>query len=109
MHSRTLFSDGMIFIHIRLILNQKWDTDTLFHLLVILLVGSQNEDTTTKEPNYEDMLMETCYCPGDEYTRLIPVLAQSVADQHRLQSRDADIYRVPVERPEDLPDVAVLG
>ena len=69
------------------------------------MLGQEDE---SESPSLEDQLGESCYCPGDEYARFVPSLAKAITDVARLKSREAEIYRVPVERQADLPDVTVL-
>ena len=63
-----------------------------------------------EEIDINDFLTETCYCPGDEYVKLVPKLAEAIFQVFREQSRtSADIYRLPITtRQAGIPEVDVL-
>ena len=43
--------------------------------------------------NVEDNLIEKCYCPGDDYTKLFPELNEVVTKMATEYAKMAEIYR----------------
>ena len=58
--------------------------------------------------NVEDNLIEKCYCPGDEYTKLFPELNEVVTNMANEYAKVAEIYRPPVQTKPGIPDVSIL-
>ena len=58
--------------------------------------------------NVEDNLIEKCYCPGDEYTKLFPELNEVVTKMANENAKMAEIYRPPVQTKDGIPDVNIL-
>ena len=62
-----------------------------------------------EEGDIEDNLIEKCYCPGDEYSKLIPELMKTITRVAREKGKSAEIQRVHVPTKIGLPPIEVLG
>ena len=58
--------------------------------------------------NVEDNLIEKCYCPGDDYTKLFPELNEVVTKMATEYAKMAEIYRPPIQTKDGIPDVSIL-
>ena len=56
----------------------------------------------------ENLLIERCYCPGDEYAKFFPELNKVILDMSREYGRKSQIYRIPALPKNGIPDVNIL-